>query len=107
MTKDELLARVANAYDCGLLSDVRLSLLARWLDFVMRLEGGQIHYAVDFLADEAKRLDRFGRGKTLAGDADGYALILFAAILTHQCQTCATSPNAWWTRGCFGHNETR
>lgn len=36
MTKDELLARVANAYDCGLLSPERLKLLERWLDFVMR-----------------------------------------------------------------------
>lgn len=59
MTKDELLARVANAYDCGLLSPERLKLLERWLDFVMRFEGGQLSTAVTFLESERERLAGF------------------------------------------------
>lgn len=106
MTKDELLARVANAYDCGLLTPERLRLLDRWLDFVLRFEGGQMNYAVEFLADERKRLDNFGHGRTLAGDADGYALIQLSAILNHKCQKCATNPDAWWTRGCWCRDKT-
>jgi len=41
---------------------------------------------------------------TLANDADGYALIQFAAILTQRCQRCACDPNAAWTRGCHCRN---
>lgn len=41
MTKDEFLARCANAFDAGLLTPQRITLLNAWLDFVMRFEGGR------------------------------------------------------------------
>ncbi len=104
LTKDELLARVATAYDMGLLTRERFGLMERWLDFVMRFEGGHMSQAVDFLRDEQERnhapCSNMAIG-TLAGDVDGYALIQFAAILTHHCQQCATDPSAWHTRSAF------
>lgn len=99
LTKEQFLARCANAFDAGLASESRLRLLDRWLDYVMRLEGGQMAYIADFLALEKKRTSGFHN--TLAGDADGYALIQFSAILNHHCQSCAVDPKAWWTRGAF------
>ena len=38
---------------------------------------------------------------TLANDTEGYKLQEFAAILSHPCGLCATSPDAWWTRFSF------
>ncbi len=101
--KDELLARVATAYDLGLLTTPRLGLLREWLDFVMRLEGGQMTYVVDFLQAERERNGTSPNMaiSKLAGDVDGYALIQLAAILTHPCQKCATDPSAWHTRPAF------
>jgi hypothetical protein len=101
LTKQQFLDRCANAFDAGLISESTLGLLDRWTDFVMRFEGGQMNYAIDFLRDEYDRLEHFHPHKTLANDADGYRVIQFAAILKHHCQQCATNPNAWWTRGCF------
>lgn len=99
MTKDEFLARCANAYEVGLCSEVRLRLMFDWLDALMRLEGGQLSYLVPFLEAENSRTGSFVH--TLANDADGYALIQFASILRHPCQRCATDPDAWWTRPAF------
>lgn len=100
MTREEFLARCANAWDAGLIRAETLTLLDRWIDFVMRLEGGQMNYVADFLAMEKKRHGYYPN-RTLANDADGYALMNFAAILNHKCQLCATDRNAWWTRGAF------
>lgn len=127
MTKEGFLARCATAYDAGLLTPYRLHLMDRWLDVVMR-EGhsracdynaiamngrygqGQWEIVHQFWTSygEVSRLlrnsDNLNHLATLANDADGYALIQFAAILSHPCQICATDPNAWWTRpGCCRH----
>lgn len=103
MTKEQFLARCANAYDMGLCTPERLRLLDRWLDFVLRFEGGQMRYAVEFLDAEVRRNRTATNGAIgmLAGDDDGYALNVFAAILTHKCQTCAEDPDACHTRGAF------
>jgi hypothetical protein len=111
LTKEEFLARCANAYDCGLVTKDLMHLLNQWLDTMMRLEhsiftySGQshFHYVWDFLQAEQKRLgiEKNGYVRTLAGDKDGYNLIQFAAILCHHCQECATDPHAWWTRSAF------
>jgi hypothetical protein len=95
MTREQLIARVGNAFDAGLLTPERIRLMSNWLDFVLRFEGGQMNYVVDFLESERMRT---GLHQTLANDVDGYALIQFAAILTHPCQQCAVDPGAWWTR---------
>jgi hypothetical protein len=101
MSKEEFLARCANAYDAGLCTPERLRLLERWLDFVLRFEGGQMSYVAEFMDSESERTNHFRGSKTLASDRDGYSLIEFAAILSHHCQQCATSRDAWWTRPAF------
>lgn len=101
LTKEQFLARCGNAWDAGLCTPERLRLLENWLDFVLRFEGGQMNYAVEFLEREQQRTNFFHGGSTLAGDPDGYALNQLAAILTHPCQACATDPKAWWTRPAF------
>lgn len=101
MTREDFLARCANAFDAGLIRPETIRLLDRWTDAVMRFEGGQMNWVADFIAIERERLDGFRSGGTLAGDGDGYDLIRFAAILHHHCQTCATDLNAWWTRAAF------
>lgn len=104
MTRDEFLARCANAYDAGLARDEVLRLLERWAELVARLEGGQLHIVIDLLSQENERTNWFRQN--LSGDKDGYDVIQLAAILTHPCQLCATSPNAWWTRsGMCSHRE--
>lgn len=106
MTKEQFLARCANAYDAGLITPVTVTLLDRWVDFVMRFEGGQMNYVASFIEDECQRTNHFHT--KLAGDEDGYRIIQFAAILKHHCQKCATDPNAWWTRSAFcDHKENK
>lgn len=100
LTKEQFLARCANAYDAGLIRPETIRLLDRWLDFVMRFEGGQMAYAVDFL-DQEQRRHGFRSTHTLANDTDGYDLIRLSAIFCHSCQACATDPKAWWTRGAM------
>jgi hypothetical protein len=121
MTKEEFLARCANAYDMGLVTPERMSMMERWLDVVMR-EGhsrlcagrnlqAQWNDVREFWVREEARLNRktdetFGSSEatfTLANDADGYAIIVLAAILGNSCQQCAVDPQAWHTRGCMGH----
>ena len=99
--KQDFLARCANAFDAGLCTPERLRLLDKWIDAVMRFEGGQTAYFADFVADESRRTTHFHPSRTLANDVDGYALVQIAAILNHPCQTCATDPKAWWTRAAF------
>lgn len=101
LTKEQFLARCANAYDAGLCTPERMRLLERWVDMVMRLEGGQTYIFAEMLELERKRLDGMYPQACLANDQDGYALIQFAAILTHHCQKCAVDPHAWWTRAAF------
>lgn len=113
MTKDEFLARCATAWDCGYVTPDRLCLMMRWLDFVMRFEGGQLSMALDFLVDERRRNKcpagtSSGAIGNLAGDADGYALIQLSCLLAHPCQKCATDTSAWHTRAGFcEHREGR
>lgn len=97
MTKEEFLERCGNAFDMGLCTPERLTILNRWVDLVLRLEGGQMHYVIESLEAERRRA---GFGK-LAGDEDGYATNQLLAILTHPCQLCAASPDAWHTRVAF------
>jgi hypothetical protein len=104
MDKEQFLARCGNAYDMGLCSPERLKLMERWLDFVMRFEGGQMSLVADFLMAEKRRCNAPGPGMAigrLAGDDDGYALCHLAAILTHPCQACAVDSGAWHTREAF------
>lgn len=99
ITRAEFLRRCGNAFDAGLATPEHLRLMEQWIDFVMRFEGGQMGYVADFMEMETRRLEYFHR--TLANDKEGYALVQFAAILTHPCQLCAEDPKAWWTRTAF------
>lgn len=106
VNKDEFIKRCENIWDSGLASPKRLKLMEAWLDAIMRYEGGQTQNFADFLSDEGQRLEGFKSSKVLANDADGYALIQLAAILTHPCQICAEDRKAWWTRpGFCPHRE--
>lgn len=98
-TKEQILARVSNAIDMGLMTRKQMSLLDKWLDFVNRFEGGQMRYVADFIESEKRRTSGYSR--TLAADVDGYALNRLAAILSHPCQKCAEDPNEWHTRSAF------
>ena len=97
----DFLARCATAYDAGLCTPDRLKILQRWVEIVMRLEGGQLGYAVEMLAEESERTAGFRSGAVLANDSEGYAAVQLLALLTHYCQQCATDPGAWWTRPGF------
>lgn len=101
MTKEELLKRVANAYDMGLFKPEVLRLLDRWTDGIMRLEGGQFNYFAELITDEQKRTEYFRSDKVLANDEIGYAVIHLVALLRHPCQKCAIDPQAWHTRSAF------
>lgn len=107
MTKDDFLARVSNAYDMGLLTPNRLSLLRMWVDFVLRFEGGQMSFVTDFMASEKERngISRNMAIGNLAGDEDGYALMKLVAIFDHPCQECAIDPNAWHTRFSYCNHK--
>lgn len=107
MTKEDFLARCANAYDAGLVTPERLRLMDRWLDSVLRLEGGHVGHWADFLSDEHTRTHGFTSNRVLANDTDGYALIQFSAILNHPCSLCATDPTAWWTRAAFCQHKEK
>lgn len=100
-SKAAFLARCATAYDAGLCTLDRLRILQRWVEIVMRLEGGQLGYAVEMLAAESERTAGFRSGAVLANDSEGYAAVQLLALLTHHCQQCATDPGAWWTRPGF------
>jgi hypothetical protein len=113
LTKEDFLARCANAYDVGLITPELMQLLATWTDAMLRLEhsiftiGGQsqLHYVWDFLTMEKERVAEHSN-MTLASDAAGYKLVELTALLSHPCQECATSQHAWWTRpGWCDHKE--
>lgn len=99
MTREEFLARCGNAFDTGRARPEVFRVMERWLEIVMRLQGGQLALALSYLRDEAERTRGFQT--RLANDQDGYAALEFAAILAHHCQRCATDRDAWWTRPGF------
>ncbi len=99
MTREDFLARCANAYDSGRVTPMVLEVLQRWADMVMRLQGGQWDIFQELAAEEKKRTRNFGR--KLANDATGYKAIELMAILCHPCQICAVSSDVWWTRTGF------
>ena len=105
LTKEQFLARCANAWDIGLCTIERLSLLCQWVEAVMRFEGGQTYLWAEFIAQEVERNGQrptnAGGFAGLANDADGYALVQLTALLNHHCQACAEDPKAWHTRGAF------
>jgi hypothetical protein len=93
VTKEQFLKRCATAWDMDLITELRMDLVEKCLDFVMRLEhtlfsNGQTHgsSAWDFLEGEKKRIGT----RSLAGDTDLYAAIQFAAILSHPCTEAGT-----------------
>jgi len=110
MTETEFLARCSTIWRKGHARPELFALMRDWLDFVMRLEHtllstgqSQGEHVLDFLVRERERLSD---GRTLAGDADGYALQEIAAILSHPCQICASQVEAWHTRpGFCTHGE--
>lgn len=105
LTKEQILARVSTAFDMGLMTRKQMALLDKWLDFVIRFEGGQMSYVAEFLESEQRRTENFGR--TLASDTDGYALNRLAAILSHPCQQCAEDQKEWHTRTAFCPHKQR
>lgn len=105
MTKQEFLDRMANAWDMGLCTPITLALADSWCDAIMRFEGGQLRYWVDFLEQESKRLEGFDHRSTLANDRIGYQVIQLMAILSHHCQKCAVDPQAWHTRSGFCNHK--
>jgi len=107
LTKENLFKRFETAYKMGLLNPEVFNLMERQIDAVMRLEGGQFHYWVDFLEAEKRRTENFAGHKVLAGDVMGYKAIQLMAILTHQCQKCAEDPKAWHTRAAFCEHKDK
>jgi hypothetical protein len=105
LTREEWLARCETLYRLGLTSPNRLRLLAKWLEFVMRLEGGQMNDVARFLVEERDRTGGFVEGGMLASDDDGYALFRLGAVLSHHCQACAEDPGAWHTRSAFCEHQ--
>lgn len=113
MTKKEFLKRCEVLYNKGYFNDRNLSsLMAHWLDFVMRFEHtffttmgqGQGSYVWDFLERERERIG-IVNPQTLANDKEGAALQEIAAILDHPCQSCAEDKNAWHTRYGFCNHK--
>lgn len=107
MTKDEYMKRCETIWNTGNARPELFRLLRDWLDAVMRYEHSlfsmdgqtQGRYWLAFLNSEFVRTNDGAR--TLANDADGYALQEFAAVLCHPCQQCAESKDAWHTRAGF------
>ena len=95
LSKEEWLKRCETVYDWAREHPVDLMLLRDVVDAMARLEGGQLHYFVDFLEREKKRTDSFDGRKTLANDRVLYALVYLTNILSHPCQKCAEDKDAW------------
>ena len=97
-----------NAYDMGLCSFKILEHAEDVCDAVMRLQGGQYNYWVDFVEAENKRTRNFQNQYQLANDTLFYNVIQLMAIMTHPCQKCAEDPKAWHTRSAFcDHREKK
>ncbi len=101
MKKQEFLKRCETIYDMGLATDEVLSLLSRWTDAMLRLQGGQIDSFISTMEEERQRTNRFSGGETLANDVVGYKVIQLCAVFKHNCQKCAEDKNAWHTRPAF------
>ena len=106
MTHDEFMARCETLWQMGNARPELFRLLRDWLDALMRYEHTQFSYGqsqgkywLEFLNAEFKRTEYGAR--TLAADADGYALQEIAAVLSHPCQQCAEDHQAWHTRPGF------
>jgi len=99
LSRKDFLARCATIYDAHLARPEVLSILSRWTDMMMRLQGGQLEDFARLLMEEHERTGHFYT--KLANDKDGYDVIQLAAILTHHCQKCAEDTQAWWTRPAF------
>lgn len=112
MTKDEYMMRCETIWAKGHARPELFLLMRDWLDAVMRHEhtmfsvGGQTQ-GRDWFSFLQRELGRTNMGRnTLANDVDGYALQDIAAILSHPCQQCAASKDAWHTRSGFcDHRE--
>lgn len=101
LTKEQWLKRCETVYEWSKSHHINLDLLHNTVDSVLRLEGGQISYWVDFLESESKRTENFASHKTLVNDHDLYNLVYLTSILCHHCQQCAEDKNAWHTRPGF------
>ena len=111
MDKKQFLKRCETAWDMGVITEMRLDLIERCLDFVMRLDHtmfGRFQTQGDLVWNflEAEK-ERIGHGnRTLANDTDLYSALQFAAVLCHPCQSCSEDKNAWHTRrGFCGHDK--
>jgi len=75
MTKEQFLARCETAYDMGLATPGRLRLLGRWVEAVMRLEGGQFGRAVRQLlnhtGDESPEDEQWIKDLGFVADPEG------------------------------------
>jgi len=106
MTEKQFIARCRNAYRAGLARPELMRLLREWVDAMLRYQHTQFSHGqgqgqdwLRFINAEFVRTEQ-GRN-TLANDVDGYGLVQFASILSHSCQQCAESRDAWWTRPGF------
>lgn len=104
LKKEQFLKRCETAWDMGIITEFRLDLVEKCLDFVMRFNNtifshGQTQgrYVWDFLLREKERIG----DRSLANDTDLHSAIQFAAILAHPCQKCGEDKNAWHTRRSF------
>lgn len=71
------------------------------MDYFMRSKGGQFDIADNILKNDILRSSRI-----LANDTEAYKALEAMAILSKQCQKCATKPDAWHNRNCsFGCGE--
>jgi len=104
LTKEQFLKRCETIYDLGFARKKILSLLYEWVDAVLRLEGSQVHYWIDFLVKEKARTKNFSN--VLARDKE-YALCCLTAILDHPCQQCAEDRDAWHTRSSFCNHKKK
>jgi len=110
LTKEQWLKRCETVYNKATSQPfqvkIDLELLDRVVDALLRLEGGQLGYWLDFMESERKRTDNFSSIKTLANDEQLYGLMQAVAILSHPCQICAEDKEAWHTRrGFCNHNK--
>lgn len=99
MKKADLFKRFETAYKMGLLEPEVLRLAQDWCEVVMRAEGKQLNYVLDFIEREKCRTADFT--KVLANDDVGYKAITLLSLLNHPCQICSEDVNAWHTRYGF------
>lgn len=94
MTKKEWLARCEMVYELGYTDVLRIAF--DYAEATQRYKGGQLDIFDEILKRDTKRSP-----ETLANDTDAYNALQAMAILTKECQKCATNPDAWHLRGCM------